>query len=119
MSYVENFPKDTTLIEEGTQDNKLFILARGRLGVYKGEVKIAEIEGRGSVVGELGVILNQPRTATIRTLEDCYLVAVDGTLDSLVESHPDIMKAVLVSLAEKVADTTENLFHIAHAEVKD
>jgi len=119
MSYVDKFPADTTLITEGSRDNKLFILARGRLGVYKGDVKVAEIEGRGSVVGELGVILNQPRTATIRTLEDCYLVAVDGTLDTLVESHPDIMKAVLVSLAEKVADTTDNLFHIAQAEVKE
>jgi len=113
MDVVKMFNEGETLIEEGARDKTFYILARGRLGVFKGDTQVAEITGKGSVVGELGVILNQPRSATIRTLEKTYAVPVNGDLDTIVKSHPDVVKAVLISLAEKVSQTTNNLYHLA------
>jgi CRP-like cAMP-binding protein len=113
MDVVQQFNEGETLIEEGARDKTFYILARGRLGVFKGDRMVAEITGKGAVVGELGVILNQPRSASIRTLEKTYAVPVSGDLDSIVKSHPDIVKAVLISLAEKVARTTDDLYELA------
>lgn len=117
MDLVQKFEKGQTLVQEGTNDQVLYVIARGRLGVFKGEKQVAEISGKGEIVGELAVILRQPRLASVRALEDSYVVPVEGDLDNLVESHPDIVKAVLYSLAEKLTATTRDYWTLAETNV--
>ena len=113
MAHVERFEKDEVLIEEGSIEKKFFVLAGGRLGVFKDGKQVSEISGRGAVVGELGVILDQPRTATIKALELSHAVPVDADLDTMVHSHPDVVKAVLVTLAKRLSTTSAELWHLA------
>jgi len=117
MDLVKKYEKGQTLVQEGSKDQVLFVIARGRLGVFKGDKQVAEISGKGEIVGELAVILRQPRLASVRALEDSYVVPVEGDLDNLVESHPDIVKAVLYSLAEKLTQTTREYWTLAETAV--
>ncbi|WP_204081747.1 MFS transporter [Mycobacterium riyadhense] len=64
------------LFRAGDMSDALYVVRRGRLQVLAGggeqEEVVAEL-GRGQVVGELGVLLNAPRSATVRAVRDSTL----------------------------------------------
>jgi CRP-like cAMP-binding protein len=59
------------------------------------------------VFGEVGCILNIPRTATLQALEPTSVLFVQMGVDEVVEKHPQFAKRILLSLAERLAKTTE------------
>ena len=107
------FKKNETVVEEGSNDNLIYILTKGKIGVFKGEIKIAEFSEKGTVVGEMSTILKSPRTATIKALEDTYLITIDADIDTLIQKYPDISKKILQSLAKRLRNTTEDLWKLA------
>ncbi len=84
-----------------------YILLSGRIGVFKKDFSVAEIGERGTVFGELGCLLNIPRTATLQALEPSSVLFVQITMDEVIEKYPRFAKRILMSLAERVADTTD------------
>lgn len=107
------FKKNDIVVQEGSEDNLIYILTKGKIGVFKGEVKIAEFSEKGTVVGEMSTILKTPRTATIKALEDTYLITIDADLDTLILKYPDISKKILQSLAKRLKNTTNDLWKLA------
>lgn len=61
------------LFHEGDAPDYLYVVGEGRLQVLREESVIAEA-GRGEVVGELGVLLDAPRSASVRAVRDSTLV---------------------------------------------
>ena len=72
------------LIREGDPADCMYLVAAGRLRVVTTdatgeEIPLAEI-GRGDLVGEMALITNRPRTATVYVLRDTHLLrlSTDG-----------------------------------------
>lgn len=107
------FKKNDVVVSEGTEDNLIYILTKGKIGIFKGDVKIAEFTEKGTVVGEMSTILRTPRTATIKALEDTYLITIDADIDTLILKYPDISKKILQSLAKRLKNTTDDLWRLA------
>lgn len=107
------FKKNDIVVNEGSEDNLIYILTKGKIGIFKGDVKIAEFSEKGTVVGEMSTILKTPRTATIKALEDTYLITIDADLDTLILKYPDISKKILQSLAKRLKNTTNDLWKLA------
>jgi CRP-like cAMP-binding protein len=107
------FKAGETLIQEGSNDNDLFILFNGSLGIYKGDVMVAKFKERGTIVGEMSTILDRPRTATIKALEDSNVIDLKTDLDELIKSYPAITKDIIRSLANRLMNTTDEFFHLA------
>ena len=86
-------PAGTVLLREGDPADCLFLVAAGRLRVVTTdaageEILLAEI-GRGGLVGEMALITNRPRTATVRVLRDAHLLKLSTTAFSqLVGTTP-------------------------------
>lgn len=97
-----------TILEEGDVTNGWFVLLSGRVGVFKRDLTIAEISKPGSVIGELGFLLNIPRTATLIAQEPTMLLHIRVTLDELLAKHPAIAKRMMLLLAERLVKTTED-----------
>lgn len=97
------------IAREGETGVGWFVLLQGRVGVFKHDLKIAEFEQRGMVLGELSGILNKPRTASLVALEPTTVVFIDSGLDQLIAEHPDVTKKILINLAERLAKTTDDL----------
>lgn len=91
----------------GDQADAWYILLTGRVGVFKRDFSVAEISERGTVFGELGCLLNIPRTATLQALEPTSVLYVQMSMDDVVEKYPKFAKRILVSLAERLAKTTD------------
>lgn len=96
------------LLEEGTRTGLLFLLESGKLEVVKGELRVAVLSHPGAVVGEMSALLNQPHTATVRSLVPSQLrVAADPA--AFLAAHPDACLAVARMLAQRLDSLTRYL----------
>jgi len=105
--------KGEIIASEGDIDTNVFILLKGMIGVFKGGVELARFCEKGTVIGEMSMILETPRTATIKALEDSYIAEIIGNLEKIIEKFPDITKNIVVNLAERLMKTTEDFGIIA------
>lgn len=91
----------------GDPPDAWYILLTGKVGVFKRDFSVAEISERGTVFGELGCLLNIPRTATLQALEPTSVLYVKMSMDKVIEKYPAFAKRILMSLAERLARTTD------------
>ena len=64
------------VIQAGEMGRDLFIIARGRVRIHKGDEVIATLEAAG-VFGELAALDPQPRIASATCLEESLLLQLD------------------------------------------
>jgi predicted acylesterase/phospholipase RssA/CRP-like cAMP-binding protein len=100
-------PAGTVLLREGDPADCLFLVAAGRLRVVTEdaigeEILLAEI-GRGGLVGEMALITNRPRTATVRVLRDAHLLKLSTTAFSqLVANHPESARRISTEMVDRL-----------------
>jgi len=97
-----------TIVVEAEPSDGWYVLLSGKVGVYKKDFSVAEISKPGTVIGELGFLLNIPRTATLIAQESTLLLHVHITLDDLLTNYPAVVKHMIKILAERVVKTTED-----------
>src|SRR6516162_3699304 len=66
------------VLTAGSKTSELLFLRSGTVEVVKDGVQIASVNAPGSVFGELAVILDQPYTADVRTLEQAEFYVADA-----------------------------------------
>lgn len=71
-----DLPAGTVLFEEGDTSRDMFILLDGALEIRKGDEAIATVHERDTYVGEMSILLGEPRSATVVAAEDSVLVRV-------------------------------------------
>ncbi len=101
------YKKDEILASEGDPKGCMFVIVDGALGVFKGDIKLEEFEEKGAVVGEMSIILNKPRTATIKALTDTHVIEINTSLDELCHKYPDVVRKIIINLSERLRLTTE------------
>ena len=97
-----------TIVVEAEPSDGWYVLLSGKVGVYKKDFSVAEISKPGTVIGELGFLLNIPRTAPLIAQESTLLLHVHITLDDLLTNYPAVVKHMIKILAERVVKTTED-----------
>lgn len=101
-----------TLFEEGDPPDALYVVVRGTLHVLLndpgGETRSVGFLSPGSLVGELGVLLGEPRSATIRVVRDAELLRVPAeTFMQLLEADAVLGVAVARLLGQRLKRTTK------------
>jgi CRP/FNR family cyclic AMP-dependent transcriptional regulator len=121
-SAVRSFRKNTVVIQKGDESSTLYAVLEGRLKVSiadnEGKEVILNTLGPGDHFGELAILGEGPRTATVITLEDARLLTMSRSafLDCLGK-HPDIALALIRHLADRVAQLTEQVASLALRDV--
>ncbi len=106
------FRKNEIITSEGDLSFEWYILISGCVGVYKGDVKMNEFSERGVIFGELSGLLARPRTATMIALEDTEVMVVESSVDEVIRNQPEIANKILISLAERLAKTTDEMWAV-------
>jgi signal-transduction protein with cAMP-binding, CBS, and nucleotidyltransferase domain len=69
-------PIGHVVIREGDPGDRFYVLAEGRVAISKAGVQLA-VEGPGEYFGEIALLRDVPRTATVTALETLRLFAID------------------------------------------
>jgi CRP/FNR family cyclic AMP-dependent transcriptional regulator len=93
----------TVLTREGRPGREFFVLIEGTATVTKKGKKIADL-GPGDWLGEIALITDSPRTATVTATSPVdVLVITDRRFRSVVETMPSIALMVLSRVGERLA----------------
>ena len=92
----------TVLIEEGAVEAHLYALVEGRVRVHHGDRPVRE-QGPGTTVGELAVLVPQPRSASVTVVEPALVLRVDkAVLDDLLADWPELTEGVIAALVGRL-----------------
>src|SRR5439155_5771267 len=111
--------KGSTIIKQGEPGDSLFIIEAGRCEATvedsPGHQIVIAFWDAGDFFGEMALISGDPRTATVKALEECKLLVLDRK--TLYETLPADSDAIieLTKLVEQRKDTLPNL--IARAKM--
>jgi CRP/FNR family transcriptional regulator, cyclic AMP receptor protein len=91
-----------TLIREGERGREFIVVVEGAVDVTRQGKKIREL-GAGDFIGEIALVSDVPRTATVTATSPVRLLVVtDRAFRGLVEQMPSIATKVLQSLGERL-----------------
>ena len=100
-----DFPEGKRLITEGERGREFFILVDGTVEVRRSGRKL-NVLGPGSFVGEVALLSQIPRTATVTTTSAVnVLVITDQAFTALLGEQPAIAVKVARTLAERIGET--------------
>ena len=108
----KTFKKGDIVCREGDIGNEMYILMEGSLNVYVGEQKIAEIKNKGSIIGEIAVLLGysskkyEKRTATVKAKEDSKVIVIPGpNLEPVIKKDSSLIVHITKTLSERLPET--------------
>ena len=94
------------VIDEGSVEDHLFALVRGRLRVHRGESTVATLQP-GAAVGELAALVPEPRSASVTAVEPSTLLRIEkAVLDELLLDWPELATAVIAALVATIRERT-------------
>lgn len=94
----------TVLIREGDSGDRYYVMAAGSVSVEQGGVRLRDIDEPGSGFGEIALLLDVPRTATVTTTAETVLFAIDrAPFLTAVTGHPDAMMAARAEVASRAS----------------
>jgi CRP/FNR family transcriptional regulator, cyclic AMP receptor protein len=118
------FPKHKTIVEEGLPGDYMYIISEGRVQVSKlsddGREKILDFFEKGAFFGEMSLLDDAPRSASVRALTDTRILALSRS-DFLAEMRrtPDVAMAVVQELTRRLRDTDEQASSLSFQRVKE
>ena len=91
-----------TLIREGERGREFLVVVDGTVRVTKNGKKVREL-GSGDFIGEIALVADVPRTATVTATSPVRLLVVtDRAFRGLLEQMPSIAKKVMQSRGERL-----------------
>lgn len=108
-----NFMAGESMFHQGDVSDSAYIILEGKadviVGSPSGPLKVAEV-GRDSIVGDIGILCDVPRTATITATVPLHTLRITKDLFfRMVMDFPSIGIEVMRVLAQRLDTTTERL----------
>ena len=123
MGKIRTAEAGARVLARGEKAEEMFILLSGRgevrLPGRSGSVTIRTVE-RGEVIGEMGLLRGQPRSADVVALAPLELLCVDQTfLDSLRRRYPRIAATILRNLSRSLSDRLQSVSELVLAGARE
>jgi len=99
------------LLGEGTEGNEFFVLLQGKLLVYKGKRILSEIIPV-DYVGEMAIIEEMPRSATVKADAQCLLLRIPASLfQQFLMNNPQALLSIMKILSRRLRQDNEVIAH--------
>jgi NTE family protein len=107
----ERYPKGTVVFRQGDIGDKMYLVESGQVRVVaEGQPQPLAYMGPGTFVGEMALLLAQPRSATLEVVIDAHLLCLrKSDLDDLIANHPSVGLRLSQELSQRLAVTSHQL----------
>lgn len=107
------FEKGKIIIREGDTQAQAYLIQSGRVGVFTTiedrKVELAVL-GVGEIVGEMALISDGLRSASVEALEDCNLILISRTeFEERLDNSDRAIRAVVQMLSKRVAESNSSV----------
>ena len=118
----KSYRKSTVLIEKGDETTSLYVIVSGKVKVFvaddTGKEIVLNTQEAGEHFGELALLGDTRRTASVMTVEDSkFLVITKKSFLQCLSSHPNIALNLIRALVERVRALTDNVSNLALRDV--
>lgn len=116
------FQKNTVVINEGDEANTLFIIIEGAIKVFlsneEGKEIIINTQGVGDHFGELALLDNEPRSASVMTLTKSTIGVISkADFQSVLARHPELALKLLTEMTRRIRLLSDNVKTLALMDV--
>ena len=116
------FARGQELFRQGDSGDAAYIIIAGEAEVLVdapgGPVAVAQV-GKNDLVGEIAILCDVPRTATVKALSDVVTLAISKDLFfQMVSEYPQFAIEVMRELAERLDRTTGQLREAVSAQAR-
>jgi len=109
LTRFRSYPTNHILCHEGADEDVLYIVAEGNVVIAQkmsdDRERILRVGGKGDVVGEMALIQNAPRSASVRTISACTMLEMEKKdFETILRRSPrmaiDIIRITLDRIRE-------------------
>lgn len=116
------YPRGAIVVNKGDAGHGLFVVQSGTLKAFltdeNGRELTLSIHGPGEYFGELALLDDAPRSASVMALERCELLQVPRrAFLAVIEDNPDSMHVVLRNLVDRIRALTDSVHAFALEDV--
>ncbi len=107
-SQERTYSAGTTLFSQGDSGSGLYILKSGKVSITQrsgaqGAEKEINTVGAGETLGEMALLDDQPRSATVTAVEDVTALLLPvWEFRGVIKAHPDIALKLLATLSRRL-----------------
>jgi small-conductance mechanosensitive channel len=109
QSDLNHFGRGERVIEEGADGDSMFVLLRGAAQVAVSQngatIPVATLRA-GDCFGEMSLLTEEKRSATVRAVEDCHVMEIGKeAMGAVVRESPDCLRQLSEILARRKLET--------------
>jgi CRP-like cAMP-binding protein len=106
-------PAGAYICRQGEVGRELYMVSHGEVEIIResnGRHELVHLAQAGACIGEMAVLGDLPRTASMRARGDVNLLVLDWAgLQPLLQQHPDVSIRLIHILVHRLVDTMESL----------
>ncbi len=108
-------PEGSVIMKEGEAGSSAFLIQSGAVKVYAGgagkRVELATM-GIGQIFGEMSLVFEEPRSATVEAIEDCNLIVITrDTLQQKLDKSDPTIRAIVPMLLKRIIQSNNVLLN--------
>jgi|SRR5690606_18136001 CRP/FNR family cyclic AMP-dependent transcriptional regulator len=117
-----SFPKGRTIVAEGEPSQSLYVLLSGRAKVQRSDTEgkevILAVLGPGECFGEMSLIDDAPRSASVITIESCDFMSINKEgFKAMLMSSPEICMRIMKGLVKRLREADKKIETLALLDV--
>jgi len=102
---LQSLPAGQALFKEGDKGNLMYVLMTGTAEIVV-HGRVVEVAGPGAIFGEMAMIDDEPRSATVLAKSDCTLLPITrDRFNFLVQQTPNFALHVMRVMADRLRAT--------------
>ena len=109
----KTFRKDDGIIEKGSHGTCAYVIESGRVEVsdlINNKKVVLAILGKEQIFGEMGLIEDKPRSATVTAIDDVRLAVLSrDNFNELFEKNPKVLLPIIKALFERLRTVNKML----------
>ena len=122
LAATRTYPKNTIIISEGDDSDSLYAILSGKVKVFlsddDGREIIINILDAGQHFGELALLDDSPRSASVMTIEETKLAVISkSAFEDCLTKNPILALKIIRELSARLRNLTQNVKSLALMDV--